>query len=136
MSSADRVTQLRDLADRLARLPATEERDRMLRKVRARAVDLDTGVTTRLGLTGAARKRAVPVVIPVAVLEVARASLKGWHPRTARSNLAAVGDRVATLRSSDVLAADERLTLEDSPAPEGPAPGRRGHRAWERGLRG
>jgi hypothetical protein len=136
MSSAERVRNLRDLADRLVRLPATEERDSMLRKVRARAVDLDTGVTTRPGLSGAARKRGAAVAIPVAEPEVARAGTNGWHPRTARWNLPAVGDRVAMLRSSDVLPAGERLTLEAAPAPEAPALGPRGHGAWERGLRG
>jgi hypothetical protein len=131
MSTAERVRQLRDLADRLDRLPATEERDRMLGKVRARAVDLDTGTTTRLGLTGAARTRFVAVAIPVA-----GPSSKGWHPRTARSNVAAAADRVTSLRSSDVLAAGERLSLEESPAPEAPALGPRRHGAWQRGLRG
>jgi hypothetical protein len=122
MESAERVRRLRDLADRLDRLPATEERDRMLRKVRARAVDLDTGVT-RLALTGAARKRAVPVAIAVAEPEVARASSKGWQPRTARPNLAGVGGRVAMLRSSDVLAADERLASCRGAAADGSPPG-------------
>jgi len=42
MSSADRLSQLRELIGRLELLPATEERDSVLRKVRARAVDVDT----------------------------------------------------------------------------------------------
>jgi len=45
--AAERVRRLKDLVDRLERLPASEDRDRVLREVRSRAVDIDTGVTPR-----------------------------------------------------------------------------------------
>jgi hypothetical protein len=38
-----RLERLRDLATRLAQLPPSAARERMLAEVRSRAVDLDTG---------------------------------------------------------------------------------------------
>jgi hypothetical protein len=49
--AAERVRRLKDLVDRLERLPASEDRDRVLREVRSRAVDIDTGVTPRAMLS-------------------------------------------------------------------------------------
>jgi hypothetical protein len=45
MNHPDRLNRLHALADRLARLPASSDRDRMLAEVRIRAVDVETGVT-------------------------------------------------------------------------------------------
>jgi hypothetical protein len=47
MAAGQRVKRLNDMVDRIERLPASEVRDRLLREVRSRAVDLDTGVTPR-----------------------------------------------------------------------------------------
>lgn len=44
VSTEHRLKRLRDLLHELERLPATAERDRMIREVRARVVDVDTGV--------------------------------------------------------------------------------------------
>src|SRR5881398_1641115 len=44
MNDRDRLEQLRELLARLERMPASGERDWMLREVRARAVDVETGV--------------------------------------------------------------------------------------------
>src|SRR5690349_19939495 len=44
MSDRDRLEQLQGLVARLERMPASAERDWMLREVRARAVDVETGV--------------------------------------------------------------------------------------------
>jgi hypothetical protein len=44
MNDHHRLKQLRVLMDRLERMPASPNRDRMLREVRARAVDVETGV--------------------------------------------------------------------------------------------
>src|SRR4051794_41864413 len=44
MNDRDRLTQLQALRSRLARIPASPERDWMLAEVRGRAVDVDTGV--------------------------------------------------------------------------------------------
>jgi hypothetical protein len=47
MASGLRVKRLKDMVDRIERLPASEARDRLLSEVRSRAVDVDTGVTPR-----------------------------------------------------------------------------------------
>ena len=47
MASGLRVKRLKDMVDRIERLPASEVRDRLLSEVRSRAVDIDTGVTPR-----------------------------------------------------------------------------------------
>jgi hypothetical protein len=44
MNDRDRLEQLRGLLDRLERMPASADRDFMLSEVRARAVDVETGV--------------------------------------------------------------------------------------------
>jgi hypothetical protein len=47
VSNEHRLKRLRDLLAGLERLPATADRERMLREVRARIVDVDTGVSPR-----------------------------------------------------------------------------------------
>ena len=47
MSSEHRLRRLRELLNRIEQLPASPETERMLREVRARVVDVDTGVTPR-----------------------------------------------------------------------------------------
>ena len=47
MSSEHRLRRLRELLARIEQLPASSERERMLGEVRARVVDVDTGVTPR-----------------------------------------------------------------------------------------
>jgi hypothetical protein len=44
MNDRDRLEQLRGLLDRLERMPASADRDRMLADVRARVVDVETGM--------------------------------------------------------------------------------------------
>jgi hypothetical protein len=135
MSSADRLGQLRDLVGRLELLPASEERDSVLRKVRARAVDVDTGVTARPVV---ARPRGLaaggPGATPAAVaLAIPFAAWRSHAPKRGRSRVA---DAVAIHRSSDVLAADRRLCLDDLDAPDAGASGPHASGAWTRGLRG
>jgi hypothetical protein len=86
-----------------------------------------------------ARPRAAAAVDPHATTSnVARVGpWSGWRsPRPGRGR-SQVGNAVEVRRSSDVLAADQRLCLEDHGAP-GPAAlsGPRGRGAWTRGLRG
>jgi hypothetical protein len=135
MSSADRLSQLRELMGRLELLPVTEERDSVLRKVRARAVDVDTGDTTRQVV---ARPRAVAVgdsrATPLTGARVTPSS--AWRSRPSGRGLSRVVDAVAMHRSSDVLAADRRLCLEDLEAPDAAAFGPGAPGAWTRGLRG
>jgi hypothetical protein len=47
MATGRRIKRLKDMVDRIERLPASEDRDRLLSEVRSRAVDVDTGVTPR-----------------------------------------------------------------------------------------
>ena len=47
MTTGRRIKRLNDMVERIERLPASEVRDRLLREVRSRAVDVDTGVTPR-----------------------------------------------------------------------------------------
>jgi hypothetical protein len=118
---------------RLELLPETEERDSVLRQVRARAVDIDTGVTTR---PVAARTRAAAVADPLAPPSDATrvAPARAQRSRPVRRSPSRLGEAVEVCRSSDVLAADLRLCLEELEALDATASGARG--AWTRGLRG
>ncbi len=145
MSGDDRLERLKDLVARLEQLPASDARDRVLGEVRARAVDLDTGVTPRAmlprdlaGRAVSARSdrrgaHAVPLPAPVKVAppapEERAPQLPTWSPAPAAASAAS-----AIHAAIDLLAADERLCLEESP--QAPAPGEQGHRPWARGLRG
>lgn len=52
MSSDHRLKRLRQLIAQLERLPPSAERERMLREVRARVVDVDTGIAPTTLLAG------------------------------------------------------------------------------------
>src|SRR4051794_33957320 len=67
MNDRDRLEHLRVLLDRLERMPAAADRDWMLREVRARAVDVDSGVRP-------AAVRALPA-------DAAKAELAAAHVR-------------------------------------------------------
>ena len=137
MATGQRVDRLKDMVDRIQRLPASAERDRLLSEVRSRAVDLETGVTPRAML---------PMREPATDPGVARLSRRtGASKSQLRAPAPEAGPaRPATgaARSPNPLGAfvwaEERLSLDDGPAwpsPDGqatsgaPAP-------WTRGLRG
>jgi hypothetical protein len=121
--AVDRVKRLKDLVDRLERLPASPDRDRVLSEVRSRAVDVDTGVTPRAMLP--LREPTPELVLP----KRPRASRK---PRTAPPPIEV--PRPAK-DPEDAFWADARLSLEDSPLPHLRAQGDRDVRPWARGLR-
>ncbi len=133
--SSNRLQRLRDLVARLEQLPGSEERDRVLSEVRARAVDLDTGETPRAMLP------IDPEVLPPELSKPSpRATaprkdlVAAYKPRPARSAAAQAAPFVpatAMPRIHELLAIDERLSLEESPAPQSQAP-----RPWRQGLRG
>ncbi|MBA3408533.1 MAG: hypothetical protein H0X17_19680 [Deltaproteobacteria bacterium] len=133
--SSNRLQRLRDLVARLEQLPGSEERDRVLSEVRARAVDLDTGETPRAMLP------IDPEVLPPELTEPSpRANtprkdlVATFRPRPARIAAAQAAPLVPPTAMPQVhvpLAIDERLSLEESPAPQSQAP-----RPWQLGLRG
>ena len=120
MSGKRRLEQLRELVGRLEQLPSSAERDRVLGEVRARAVDLDTGVTPRAMLE-------VTVVQPFPRFP-ARATKQ---PRPAPDP-----EPVIVTHPIAQPAADDRLCLEDSPLPPAWPAGESSPFAWKRGLRG
>jgi hypothetical protein len=143
MSGEQRLRRLRDLVARLEKLPRSEERDRVIREVRGRAVDVDTGATPRAMLTveptGAARperrsERAVPRPQPIKLARV--------EPRKDRPEPPPRWDRpvlrtpAPASHAIDLLVAGEQLCLNDSPVLHAPTAGELDHRPWARGLRG
>ncbi len=114
MSGSDRIAELRILAARIARLPQSEERDRVLGEVRARLVDLDTGTTPR------AMRAAEPPPVPRDLR-----ARRDPGPPPPRRALAPVP--VPASGAVDLLATAERLCLEEDVA---------SGKAWRRGLRG
>jgi hypothetical protein len=127
------------MLDKLERLPASAERDRMLREVRARVVDVDTGVEPS-ALAPLSDEKSTPPADPAprlrrAARPVARTPVdEARRPRTtarrepAEPPAAGAGDRLG-------VAPDELLSLDEAWLPPGEArtelvP------AWRRGLRG
>ena len=129
MTRQQRLKRLRDMIAQLERLPATPERDRMLREVRTRIVDVDSGVPPSAfpapdvesiladSLTARARKptaerrrpRPIPVPEPAKPVEVAPS---------------------VEFEVGVVLNFDDFGSFWPDEAEEAPA------RAWTRGLRG
>jgi len=132
-ASGNRLQRLKDLLARLEQLPASEERDRILSEVRARAVDVDTGETPRAMLP------VDPAVLPPVVLAKARLAaprtsfVAPYKPRTVRPIPPPTPPSAPPTERPmvELLSVDERLCLDDTPAPDAQAP-----RPWERGLRG
>ena len=137
--AVERLKRLKDLVDQLERLPASEDRDRILAEVRSRAVDVDTGVTPRAML---------PVREPIPPPSAPKRRPESYPPRatTRTPSLArpAQPARPVLARASTedlgVLLWDDRLSLEDSPelAPLPPAPRNPDGSVppWAFGLRG
>jgi hypothetical protein len=120
--AAERVKRLKDLVEKLERLPPSADRDRMLSEVRSRAVDVDTGVTPRAMLP--LREPTPPPAVPRPP-KVERAPSP---PRQAP--LAPVVRPVFVTTPS----LDDRLTLEDAPLPHAWARAQT-VRPWTQGLR-
>ena len=154
--SEDRLRRLRELLDQLERLPASAERDRMLREVRGRVVDVDTGVAPR-ELQPVEPEEAMRAAGRLAIMRPSRAVTptpadEAGQPRAtplpaplqvSPGPTAPVASREVTDDGSPVdardrlmLVADELLSLDEydtfspSEAQSEPPP------AWTRGLRG
>ncbi len=103
----------------------------MLAEVRARAVDLETGVAPRAMLPveiSHLMRDEKPRIAPAHSPAPARAPIPARQPAIV-DRVPAPAPRAAqpTAVSIDLLAGEERLSLEESSAP---------HRAWQHGLRG
>jgi hypothetical protein len=149
--AANRIKRLRDLVDRLERLPASPDRDRVLMEVRSRVVDVDTGETPRAmpvrqpmpepiahklptrPRPAAATRRApcAPAPAPLMPAPIELAPLP--QPSAARSP-----EREQPLPTDGLLWLDDaQLPLDDSlHLPTQPAAGRRAVPPWTLGLRG
>jgi hypothetical protein len=121
--AVDRVKRLKDLVDRLERLPASPDRDRVLSEVRSRAVDVDTGVAPRAML---------PLREPMPELVLPKRPRPSRKPYTAPPPIEVPGPAKDL---EDTLWANARLSLEESPLPQDRAQGDRDVRPWTRGLR-
>jgi hypothetical protein len=133
VSSKRRVERLRELVDQLERLPPSAERERMLREVRGRLVDVDTGVPPRgmMPVDAESVQAVVPAPRP---------------PRPVRREPAAEGDRRRDIPRPEpadpgdvgTLGAHGLLSLGEPAPPPPPRDARpdRTARPWTRGLRG
>jgi|SRR5215207_6271064 len=132
MATGQRVDRLKDMVDRIERLPASAERDRLLSEVRSRAVDLETGETPRAML---------PMREPAIDPAVSRLSKRtgASKPRPAAHAAGPARPATGAGRSVEPLGpfawAEETLSLDDSPESPGQAPSGAGA-PWARGLRG
>jgi hypothetical protein len=159
VSNEHRLRRLRELLARIEQLPASSERERMLGEVRARVVDVDTGVTPRAMLpvdpvptlatdpgppTAPAPKavasaradhdRASPDRPPPQRSQAVPVAASASGPRTAAVGLSAAQDR----EWLSLVATNEVLNLDDSAQLSSAGEARVGHdrRPWTRGLRG
>ena len=144
MAAGRRVKRLREMVEQIQRLPASDERDRLLEEVRSRAVDVDTGVTPRAMLP--LREPALPpdASEPAKRDSAASVTRKVPQPQAPAVTLAipvAVasrfpdgGDGSSPPWASEMLSLGDTLQLSPLPPVQG-----RGGRAvppWTLGLRG
>jgi hypothetical protein len=127
-SSEQRLKRLRELIGQLERLPPSAERERMLREVRARAVDIDTGEQP-----SAMRPAALDPVERVLGYESRRA--RAIPPREQPTPVPEAPTEPVPVDDTPVTATDDWLpdnvlSLDDSPSLAV------GAGSWRRGLRG
>jgi hypothetical protein len=136
-----RVTRLKDMVDRIERLPASEVRDRLLSEVRSRAVDVDTGVRPRAMLP--LREPAPPPMLRRppkrrSTAIISRAAPQSPTPAAEPAHRSPAAGRGKELQQSIRLG--DRLSLEDplqlSPLPYVRVRGNRTVPPWTFGLRG
>jgi hypothetical protein len=155
MNDRDRLERLRALLVRLGRMPASAERDWMLGEVRARAVDVETGVkpAAMRALSADGAEPEIPAAPEASRIEAAEpapskpmrrpasrrpAARAAWGaPRArlatpaSRSSLAAARQRAAHESVVDLLEQGGVLCLDEQPAVADGA-----SRPWSSGLRG
>ena len=141
MASGRRVQRLRAMVDQIERLPESPDRDRLLREVRCRAVDVDTGVTPH-----AMRPLREPPPAPVLPRPAKRARAKIIRRAVPRTPAPAVESARPSSAASpsknpeQSFCPADRLSLEDtlqlSPLPHVRVRGNRAAPPWTFGLRG
>ena len=153
MNDRVRLEQVRALRDRLERLPASPQRDRVLEDVRRRAVDIESGMPTApmrpLESEDDVRLPEPPSATSISPAEVPDPSrtrpkrratpattrpARVWTEFTRdRTNAA---EARATIPTATPLQAGVRLCLDDDPTVSHELEGRRPAAQWTRGLRG
>jgi hypothetical protein len=133
MNDRDRIQRLQGALARLERLPASAERDEILNKIRARAVDVETGETAPS--VPVLRPRKVQTLPPAVVhppKRLAKPAVRPPQPRTLATAPAPHPLVVARTREDgavDLLGDGGLLSLEDAPVALAGRP-------WSSGLRG
>jgi hypothetical protein len=134
MNDRDRLRRMRALRDHLERLPASEQRDRVLREVAGRAVDIESGAPERpLTAEPAPPQSAAPTPERARPARRAPATTRRPDARGQAGRVRARADAAdaftASVRATPGLPEGLRLSLDD----DAPTPA---DRPWTRGLRG
>jgi hypothetical protein len=153
MNDRDRLQHLRGVLTRLERMPASADRDWMLREVRSRAVDVESGArpaairalpldeaNAEIAAAEAAHAKAIimPACEKPARVKTPRRATSRPAARATRAtrvvtispqSLPALREWAGSDRGVDLLEAGGRLCLDDAPAGSAARP-------WEWGLRG
>lgn len=140
MHDRDRLDRLRTLRDQLTRLPASPERDRMLREVGHRAVDLESSEPSvqmhARSPSPAAPVPADPVELPPRRARRApatrRPTTRGEAGRV-RARAEAAEAFIASVRPTPELSEGLLLSLDDATTSSAEPSHQR---PWTRGLRG
>ena len=139
MNDRVRLDQIRALRDRLERLPASPQRDRILEDVRRRAVDIESDMPTApmrpLVADGELRLPEPPVPTQSRARPKRRATPPTPHARV-RTDFARTRTIVADAHTATPLLEGVRLCLDDDVAVSPLLDGRRPTAHWARGLRG
>jgi hypothetical protein len=148
MNDRVRLEQVRALRDRLERLPASPQRDRVLDDVRRRAVDIESGMPTApmRPLESEDEVRlpepagATSASDPSRIRPVRHATPTTPHPARVRTDFTrgrtSTGGARAARPTATPLQAGVRLCLDDDVAVSCELDGRRPAAHWTRGLRG
>ena len=138
MATGRRVKRLRELVDQIERLPASEERDRLLSEIRSRAVDVETGTTPRAMLP--LREPAPMPVVPWPPKRDRAASVPRTAPAPPSAAITFAPPALATGRPQSLeesfLVDGRLLSLDDVPLPYVRVRGDRAVPPWTLGLRG
>ena len=141
MARGRRVKRLKDMVDRIERLPASEARDRLLSEVRSRAVDVDTGVTPRAMLP--LREPAPPPMPPQPPKRNKTPIIRRATPQPPTHAVEPARRSPAATHGTEPQQSvwpDDRLSLEDTlqlaPLPYVRGRGNRTMPPWTFGLRG